>query len=272
MRWPSGCGLTVLSNVDVFLVFKLLSALTQPLAWVVLLLLLSLCLFRTRPVGARRALIAALALLLAVGWQPLPDALLRQLENRTQVPAGSLQPYAGIVLLGGAIEPPHMSEGRDQVSLNEAAERMTVPVALMRQYPHLVLLFTGGESGLLVEGTSAATSAQRFFRSLGIEDQRVIYETAARTTYENAVLSAAMPGVDTARPWLLVTSAWHMPRALATFRTAGWNVTPYPVDYLTGTRTRWSEYSLATGALRWQTALHEYFGWLAYAIAGRAGP
>lgn len=255
-----------------FLVLKLLSALTQPLTWVVLLLLLSLCLFRTGPVGARRALIAALALLLAVGWQPLPDAVLRQLENRTQVPAGSLQPYTGIVLLGGAIDPPHLREGREQVSLNEAAERMTVPVALMRQYPHLVLLFTGGESGLLVKGASAATSAHRFFRSLGVEDHRVIYEAAARTTYENAVLSAAMPGVDKSRPWLLVTSAWHMPRALATFQAAGWNITPYPVDYLTGTRTRWSEYSLAAGAFRWQTALHEYIGWLAYAVTGRAGP
>ncbi len=255
-----------------FYASKLLSALTQPLAWVLLLLLVALFMFRRRPVGARRALTAALTVLLVVGWLPLPNVLLRQFENRTQVPGGSLQPYAGIVLLGGAIEPPHLTEGRGQISLNEAAERMTVPVALMRQYPHLELLFTGGESGLLVEGTSAATSAQRFFRSLGVGDQRVIYESAARTTYENAVLSAAMPGVDKARPWLLVTSAWHMPRALATFRAAGWNVTPYPVDYLTGTRTRWSEYSLATGARRWQIALHEYFGWLAYWVAGRAGP
>jgi uncharacterized SAM-binding protein YcdF (DUF218 family) len=43
------------------------------------------------------------------------------------------------------------------------------------------------------------------------------------------------------RPWLLVTSAWHMPRALATFCAAGWNVTPYPVDYRTGIRTPWTE-------------------------------
>lgn len=98
----------------------------------------------------------ALALLLTVGWQPLPDALLRQLENRTQVPVGRMQPYAGMVLFGGAIEPPHLRDGREQVSLNEAAERTTVPVASMRQFPHLVLLFTGGGSGLLVEGTSAA--------------------------------------------------------------------------------------------------------------------
>ncbi len=255
-----------------FYASKILSVLTQPLTWVAILLLVAWWRQPESPVAARRIHLLAVILALAVGWKPLPDALLRHLEYLTKAPGGGLEAYAGMVVLGGAILPPHMREGRDQVSLNEAAERMTVPVALMRQYPHLLLLFTGGESGLSPEGTSAATSARRFFRSLGVEDERAIYEAVARTTYENAVLSAAMPGVDKGRPWLLVTSAWHMPRALATFRDAGWNVTPYPVDYLTGTRTHWTEYSLVGSALRWQIALHEYFGWLAYWVAGRAGP
>ena len=53
-------------------------------------------------------------------------------------------------------------------------------------------------------------------------------------------------------------------------RAAGWNVTPYPVDYRTGTRTPWTEYSLAKSAWRWQIALHEWAGLLAYRVAGRA--
>lgn len=255
-----------------FYASKLLTALEQPLAWAAFLSFLSLYWMPRRPRAARRSLAAGLTLILLVGWQPLPDALLRQLEDRHPAPTDSLWHYSGLVVLGGAVEPPHRHPGRDQVVLNEAAERMTVPVALMREYPQFVLLFTGGESGVVVEGTSVATSAQRFFRSLGVEDQRVIYEAAARTTYENAVLSAVMPGVDKGRRWLLVTSAWHMPRALATFRAAGWNITPYPVDYSTGTHSRWTEYSLVGSAFRWQIALHEYFGWLAYAVAGRAGP
>jgi len=96
------------------------------------------------------------------------------------------------------------------------------------------------------------------------------FESRSRTTYENAVFTAALPGVDKRRPWLLVTSAWHMPRALATFRAAGWNVTPYPVDYRTGTRTPWTEYSLVDSLRRWGIALHEWAGLLAYRLAGRA--
>jgi hypothetical protein len=53
------------------------------------------------------------------------------------------------------------------------------------------------------------------------------------------------------------------------FRAAGWNVAPYPVDYLTGSYTRWTEYSLVNGAFRWQTALHEYVGGVAYATMMR---
>ena len=248
---------------------KLLSALTQPLAWVALLLLLAWWWVPRRPIAARRVLAFALVLGLLIGWQPLPDALLRRLEDRYKPPTESLQSYVGLVVLGGAIEAPHERPGRDQVSLNAAAERMTVPLALMRSYPHLKLLFTSGASELIPRGTSSATSAQQFYVEMGVDQRRVLYERAARTTAENAVLSAALPGVDKSQRWLLVTSAWHMPRSLAVFRAAGWNVTPYPVDYLTGSHTRWTDYSLVNGALRWQIALHEYVGAFAYSVRGK---
>jgi uncharacterized SAM-binding protein YcdF (DUF218 family) len=252
-----------------FYASKLLAFLTQPLAWVALLLLLGWWWVPDRPTAARRVFLGALTLALLVGWQPLPDALLRQLEDRSKPPTESMQSFVGLVVLGGAIEPPHERPGRDQVSLNGAAERMTVPVPLMRSYPHLKLLYTGGASDMLPRGSSSATAAQQFYSEMGVDTGRVLYEREARTTSENAVLSAALPGVDKSQRWLLVTSAWHMPRSLAVFRAAGWNVAPYPVDYLTGSYTRWTEYSLVNGAFRWQTALHEYVGGVAYATMMR---
>lgn len=69
---------------------------------------------------------------------------------------------------------------------------------------------------------------------------------------------------------LLVTSAWHMPRSMAEFEAefskTGCKVTPYPVDFLTGESTLLTEYSLAHSLLRWQTALHEWLGFLVYGI------
>jgi uncharacterized SAM-binding protein YcdF (DUF218 family) len=255
-----------------FLASKLLSFVTQPLAWVAFLLLGALlCLPRQRQWGARLGWFA-LALLLLQGWEPLPDAVLRQLEAQYPVPAADtrLNNYAGIVVLGGALESARIWQSHAQVGLNDAAERMTVPVSLLRQNPQLRMIFTGGEGSLLVEGTSEAALAKAFFDSMGVPAQQVIYESASRTTYENAVFSAALPGVDRRQPWLLLTSAWHMPRSIATFRKAGWNVTPYPVDFRTASSTPWTEYSLWQGAQKWQVALHELAGLLAYRLAGRA--
>ena len=69
--------------------------------------------------------------------------------------------------------------------------------------------------------------------------------------------------------WLLLTSAAHMPRAMAVYRKAGWNVTAYPVDFRAGLQTPWWEYSLSQGTQRWQLALHELVGHGAYRLAGR---
>lgn len=215
---------------------------------------------------------AALTVLLLQGWEPLPDALIRQLEAQYAgpPPGTSLTQYTGIVVLGGALEPSYIWEGHSQVALNDAAERMTVPITLLQQYPHLRLLFTGGEGELFADGLSEAERAKIFFDSMGVPAQRVLYESASHTTYENAIFSATVPGVNPTQPWLLLTSASHMPRAVATFRKAGWNVTPYPVDFRTGSKTPWTQYSLANSARKWHLALHELAGLLAYRLAGRA--
>jgi len=255
-----------------FLASKLLSFATQPLAWVVVLLLGGLLCMPVRRHWGLRLSWAALAVLLLQGWEPLPDALLRQLEAQQPGPAPgtSLLPYAGVVVLGGALEPAYVWQGHGQVALNDAAERMTVPIALLQQYPHLRLLFTGGEGELFANGLTEAARAKIFFDSMGVAPQRVIYESASHTTYENAIFSAKVPGVNLAQPWLLLTSASHMPRAMALFRTAGWNVTPYPVDFRAGMHTPWTQYSLAQAAAKWHLALHELAGLLAYRLAGRA--
>ncbi len=254
-----------------FLAAKLLSFATQPLAWVALLLTLGL-LAQRRWRRAGMALIwLALGVLLLQGWEPLPDMLIRRLEAR--YPAVTRLPdaprYAGIVVLGGALEPAYIWQGHGQPALNDAAERMTGALPLLQRHAHLQLLFTGGEGELLAQGLTEADRARIFYADMGVAQPRLTFESASRTTYENAVLSAALPGVDKTRPWLLVTSAWHMPRAMATFEKAGWNVTAYPVDFRTGNETPWTRYSLGAGSGKWNLALHEYLGLLAYRLSGK---
>jgi len=191
-------------------------------------------------------MLAALGWTALVGWLPLPEAMLHELENSHPAPgaviAGELQHFTGVVVLGGS------------------RERLKASVDLLRQHPHLQLLFTGGDGKWWASGPTEADQAEAFFKRMGLPAERVFYERTSRTTYENAVLGAAVAGVDIRQPWLLLTSARHMPRALGIFKATGWRVEPYPVDYRGVQHCYWTEYSLARGAVRWQMVLHEVMG------------
>ncbi|QHJ00174.1 YdcF family protein [Xylophilus rhododendri] len=257
-----------------FVVSKLLSALTQPLSWVFLLMLAGLWRGRRQAARGRAMLWTGLLLILLLGWLPLPDLLLRRLEQAQPVPAAPGDPqwaaYAGVVVLGGALENAYVRDGNGQVALNGAAERMTMAIALARAHPRLKIVFTGGDGTLLRQTESEAAQARQYFREMGLADGQVLFESASRTTYENALYSAQLPGMDIHRPWLLLTSGWHMPRSLATFRKLGWTVTPYAVDYLAGRSTPWTQYAMVKSLSHWQIAVHETIGLWAYGLSGQA--
>ena len=252
---------------------KITAMLWQPLAWVAALLAVGVLLLfvRSEPVRrwGRRLCACATLLLLILGWYPLPDALVRSLEDRYEAPAGDLSGYSGLVVLGGAFRRDD-GRGHGQIALGCAGERVVVPVPIMNQYPHMKLLFTGGDASIFRSRQQPeADVARAYFERMGTDMARVLTESKSRNTYENATLSRDVPGVDPGKPWLLVTSAVHMPRAYATFRKAGWNVTPYPVDYDTTVGQSWLGYGLYDGVTAWQTALREYLGLAFYRLAGR---
>jgi uncharacterized SAM-binding protein YcdF (DUF218 family) len=254
------------------LLSKFLNLLAQPLNGVFLLLALGLLRGWRNPRKGRGLCTAALLLLALTGVKTLPDLLVAQLESQYPelAPDADLSSYAGVIILGGALEPGRLSQHHSQALLNSAAERMTEAVALWRRKPGLRLLFTGGEGELFGSGPSEAERAQRFFASMGVPQQALTLESRSQNTYENAVFTARLAGVDPKQHWLLLTSAWHMPRSVATFQKSGWSVTPYPVDFRTGGITPLSSYSLGEGAERWELLLHEWIGIAAYRISGRS--
>ena len=202
-----------------------------------------------------------------LGFEFVPHALLRQLENQYPVPTKqAVDRHKGLIVLGGALEHPRIYKAHEQVPLGQAAERMSVPVGLMQQHQKLQLVFSGGEGRLLTSGVSEADLAKVFFEQQGMDMSRVSMEGGSRTTRENALQVAALLGDGCKQPWLLVTSAWHMPRAMPEFEAAGCKVTAYPVDFRTSDATPWTDYSLANSLLSWQTALHEWLGLWVYGL------
>lgn len=252
-----------------YVVSKILSTLLNPLVWVALLLCCGVLLLYVSPRIGRRFCVGALVLLLAIGWVPLPEAMLRHLESQHAAPTGDLSGFAGMVVLGGAFA---SNGGRHvtPIALGCAGERVVEPIPFMNKYPHMRLLFTGGSSSILRADAPEADAAQLYFERMGMDASRLQFERQSRNTHENATYGARTVGAEAVgKPWLLVTSAWHMPRAYATFVKAGWNVTPYPVDFVTDIEVDWMRYSLASGLEVWQLAIREYVGYAAYWTAGR---
>lgn len=219
--------------------------------------------------GRRLALLGAVLLAIA-GYSPLGNALMLSLEQRFPPWDGLRGAPDGIVMLGGAINPA-VSAARGGAALNEAAERFTVLADLARRYPKARLMFSGGDGSLTGSGPTEAAHALPLLESLGIPRERIELESGSRNTFENATMSKALANPKLGERWLLVTSAHHMPRAIACFRTAGFPVEAYPVDW----RTR-GESDLATpfralsaGLARTDAAIHEWVGLVGYRIMGR---
>ncbi|NTU77065.1 MAG: YdcF family protein, partial [Alphaproteobacteria bacterium] len=217
--------------------------------------------------GQRLCLTLAL-LLFFVALFPVGDWLLIPLENRFS----PTQPdrVDGILLLTGD-ESPRVTEARRHPAPGNAAERYLTFATLARQYPEARLVFTGGANALLPsETTSNAAIARAILEGLGVPKERLITEDASRNTYENATAAFALVQPKKEEKWLLVTSAYHMPRAMGCFLKAGWNVEPAPTEYhTTGNFSFEPRFNLSHHMSEITLALHEYYGLIAYALMGR---
>ena len=133
-----------------FVLSKLLSAITQPLFWVGLWWLIALLLLPRFRRTASSMLWTGLLALGLLGFNAAPEALLRSLESQYKAPnltqtLTQSGPYAGVIVLGGATGSPGIFTAHEQVPLLEAAESMTLPLGLMRKFPTFKLIFSGGE-------------------------------------------------------------------------------------------------------------------------------
>jgi len=217
-----------------------------------------------------RFTIAVLALLaVVVATTSLPDRLLAPLENRFPPPASLPGRVDGIVVLGGAIDE-LVSAARERVTLTEGAERLTAAVALARRYPDARVLFTGGSGRIFPGKLTEAELARRFFAELGLDGARVLLESASRNTYENVLLSKRLVEPKPDERWLVVSSAAHMPRAIGVFRSTGWDVIAYPVNYRTSSDASSSRGFDFAGSLDvLNDAAKEWMGLLVYRLLGR---
>lgn len=210
----------------------------------------------------------ALVLFWLLSTEPIRDVLTSGLEY--QYPPFNVEhsntSNAAIVLLGGGIQENSLDyQGSDELS--RFAMMRTIYAADIAKKTNWDI-YTSGGTPLTQNTESEGSIMQRRLTWFGIKPSRIHIENQANTTWENAVLTQKILSKQDIHTVVLVTSAWHIPRAVWCFEQQGLTVITAPTDYL----TEQQPYDLRSFLPRWNVlsdsgnALHEYLGFFWYRL------
>ncbi len=226
---------------------------------------------RTERLG-RWLLILSFTGFVVFGFTPFGNLLILPLEQRFKAPVVTAgDGYKGIILLGG-FEDGGISAGRKTLALIDAGERLSETVRLARQLPATQIIFTGGAGEVFLKAQDAGNAVRQYLLDVGLKPSRIAIERESRNTWENALFTKRLIKPRAGDRFLLVTSAWHMPRAMGIFRKVGFNVTAFPVDYRTngpGDMNR-PFTAMINGLRRVDRATKEWIGLAAYWATDRS--
>ena len=189
--------------------------------------------------------------------------LIAPLEDRFPVPPPDLPPPEGIIVLGGAIDDAIEPGPTARPIFDEGGERLTEAVVLAKRYPQARVVYTSGSSSFAGATSTEALQARKLMSQMGIAPERVTIEDKSRNTEENARFTAAIVHPQPSQRWIVVTSAFHMPRAMGVFEKAGFHPIAYPVSFRT--RGRWPDdlrlrFEPVRNLRTFEIAVHEWIG------------
>ncbi|MDG1183353.1 MAG: YdcF family protein [Tateyamaria sp.] len=259
-------------DIAFFIIAKIVGMLLRAETWLVIALAVSIiAMLRQRHRTALWVTIVTFVCVAALSVFPVGGSLLARIEQ-TYPAKPTLGHVNGIIVLGGGGDLDVFSRW-GQPELSEGGDRYTAALALAKRHPEALIIFTGGSGALReVLGTEKSESdlAQTFFAAHGISEPRLIIEGQSRNTAENAEMSFYLIQPKEDQSWVLTTSAFHMPRAMRSFETAGWrNVTAYPVDYRTASFEDHTGWNFGRNLSNLNILIRELVGQLAYRLTSR---
>ena len=210
-----------------------------------------------------------LILFLFFGYSPLSNFLLSKMEDYIQTSKYPVQQLTGVIVLGGSFNSGLESKERNEVALNNSAERLTKALEIYKKNPRLIILFSGFSGELKPQGWSESDMAKKFFFDQGVKIDNLIFENQSRNTFENIKYSKDIIA-NHKGTWGLITSANHMPRSFFTFKKQGLILEPISVDYKTGTsRMFWINFDISSGLSNWNIIFHELIGIAYYRVTNK---
>ena len=227
----------------------------------------AILLARGRRAGKVLTLLCAVLFLLVLVC-PIGSLALRPLEDEYAQPPWP-ERVDGILVLGEGLDG-ELYEARGVAGIGPAADSLVALRILAERYPEARIVFSGGSGKLSGSRVPEAQIADDILRQMGLPASRITLETASRNTWENIDLSRAIAQPAPGETWLLLVSAFHMPRAMAVARSLGWPLVPWPSNYLTTGTTFQPAVSLGANLARLDLAAHEWLGLLIYRLDHKA--
>lgn len=181
---------------------------------------------------------------------------------------------SGYVVLGGAVDA-RISSARSNVTFTNASDRVIQMAKILNTHPEIPVIYSGGSGSLFNQSFDEANAVKTFLIEAGIKTDGFLSEGASRNTYENAINSVKMMGKTPGQNWIVLTSAYHLPRALALFEKAGAadqiHFFPMAVDFKTiGTFKFGVDFDLVGSLSKIDIAAKEYLGLYLNKILGKA--
>jgi len=210
-----------------------------------------------------------LILFLFFGYTPFSSFLLSKIEDFIKPSRYPIQQLTGIIVLGGSFGLELESKERNEILLNDSAERLTKALEIYKKNPKVLILFSGYSNKLKPPGWNESDIAKKFFLDQGVRFENLIFENKSRNTFENIKYSKDIIA-NYKGTWGLITSANHMPRSYYSFKRQGLILEPIIVDYKTGTsQIFWINFDIKKGLVHWKLILREIVGISYYKITSK---
>lgn len=229
----------------------------------------TLLLWKNKLKWSKRIFTFLCAIVLFIGFFPIGDWILYPLESKYKVNP-ELKHVDGIIVLSGAINP-ERTRLWNQTVINDSSERLFAFIALSKKYPEARLVYTGGSGDITNQHDKHADVAARLFREQGLDTTKIAFESESRNTSESSILTKKIVNPQKDEKWVLITTAWHMPRSIGIFCKADWLVIPYPVDFRTKPDKLFRiEWSFSGHLSQLKIGIKEWLGVLVYSVTGKS--
>jgi len=249
-----------------FIASKVLFFLLTPIFWVFGLLIWSLLAKNARK--KKRLLIAAVSIFYVFSNGFLIDEFARWWETPPVVDS-QLKNYDVAIVLGGYSSYNKVAE---RVTFKESSDRIVQAMRLYKLGKVKKILLNGGSGSISEPELREAIFIQHFLLENGIQKKDILIEPDSKNTHENAVQAKGILEQNFPEGrYLLITSGYHMPRAMGCFKKLGVEFTPYPVDHFSGKRKFVFDHLFIPNAgamIVWQGFLREVFGFVVYKVVG----